>query len=66
MELYEKYEIPIRNYIEWYLQDCDNQVDELEWLINLIIDSGGKQKDELIEVIEAINQGYVPDNNNKF
>ena len=27
----------IKNYIEWYLQDCDNQVDELEYLINLII-----------------------------
>ena len=34
----------IKNYIAWYLQDCDNQVEELEWLINLVIDSGEKKK----------------------
>ena len=56
----------IKNYISWYLQDCDNQVEELEWLISLVIDGGGKQKDEIIEVLETFNQGYVTDSNNKF
>jgi len=56
----------IKNYIRWYQEDCTDTHDELEWLINLAIDSGGKQKDEMIEVLEAINQGYVPDSNNKF
>lgn len=46
----------IKNYIGWYLQDCDNQVEELEWLINLVIDSGGKEKDEIIEVLEIHNK----------
>ena len=49
-------ETKIKNYIEWYLQDCDNQVEELEWLINLVIDSGGKEKDEIIEVLEIHNK----------
>lgn len=56
----------IRNYIRWFREECSDQDDELEWLINLAIDSGGKQKDEMIEVLEVINQGYVPDSNNKF
>jgi len=46
----------IKNYIEWYLQDCDNQVEELKWLINLVIDSGGKEKDKIIEVLEIHNK----------
>ena len=42
----------ITNYIRWYLEDCNDPHDELEWLINLLIDSGGKQKDEMIQVLE--------------
>ena len=41
----------IKNYIRWYQEDCTDPHDELEWLINLVIDSGGKQKDEIIEVL---------------
>ena len=29
-----------------------DSTNELEWLINLVIDSGGKQKDEMIQVLE--------------
>mgnify|MGYP005828668205 CR=1 FL=1 len=46
----------IKNYIEWYLQDCDSQVDELEYLITLIIDSGGKEKEEIMEVLDIHSQ----------
>ena len=42
----------IKNYIDWYLYECNDQIDELEYLINLIIDSGGKEKEEIIEVLE--------------
>jgi hypothetical protein len=42
----------IKNYIYWHLYECNDQIDELEYLINLIIDSGGKEKDEIIEVLE--------------
>ena len=30
----------IKNDIEWYRVDCTEPRDELEWLINLVIDSG--------------------------
>lgn len=46
----------IKNYVDWYLYKCNDPVDELEYLINLIIDSGGKQKDEIIEVLETTNK----------
>ena len=42
----------IKNYIRWCQEDCTDPHDELEWLINLVIDSGGKQKDEMIQVLE--------------
>ena len=43
----------IKNYIRWYQEDCNDPHDELEWLINLVIDSGGKQKDEMIAKFTA-------------
>ena len=43
----------IKTYVEWFLNDCNEPVDELEYLINLIIDSGGKEKDEIIEVLQS-------------
>tara|TARA_R110002012_G_scaffold237026_3_gene410766 strand:+ start:433 stop:678 length:246 start_codon:yes stop_codon:yes gene_type:complete len=49
----------IKNYIRWYLEDCTDPHDELEWLINLVIDSGGKQKDEMIQVLEDTYRDYV-------
>jgi hypothetical protein len=42
----------IQNYIHWCLYECDDPHDELQYLINLIIDSGGKEKEEIIEVLE--------------
>ena len=49
----------IKNYIRWYQEDCTDPHDELEWLINLVIDSGGKQKDEMIQVLEDTYKDYV-------
>jgi len=46
----------IKNYIEWYLQDCDSPVNELEYLITLIIDSGGKEKEKIMEVLDIHSQ----------
>jgi len=42
----------IKNYIDWFLYECNYPKDELEYLITLIIDSGGKERDEIIEVLE--------------
>ena len=49
----------IKNYIDWYLYECNDQIDELEYLINLIIDSGGKEKEEIIEVLEMTTEHKV-------
>ena len=63
MELYEKYEIEIDNYIKWFQKDLD-QHGELKWLICLLLDS--KHKEDIIDVLKITNEGYVTDNNNKF
>tara|TARA_R100000781_G_scaffold64521_2_gene40731 strand:- start:1798 stop:2046 length:249 start_codon:yes stop_codon:yes gene_type:complete len=49
----------IKNYIDWYLYECNDQIDELEYLINLIIDSGGKEREEIIEVLEMTTEHKV-------
>ena len=41
----------IRNYIRWFREECSDQDDELEWLINLAIDGGGRTKDDMIQVL---------------
>jgi hypothetical protein len=46
----------IKNYIDWYLNECHTKHDELEYLINLIIDSGGKEKEEIIDVLDMITK----------
>ena len=64
MQLHEKYEIEIDNYIKWYRDDCADPYEELKWLIDLLLNS--KHKKDIIDVLETINEGYVTDNNNKF
>jgi hypothetical protein len=49
----------IKNYIEWYLYECNDPKDELEYLITLIIDSGGKEKDEILEVLEMMTKAII-------
>ena len=43
----------IKTYINWILNNCDDPVDELEYIINLIIDSEGKEKYEIIDVLQT-------------
>ena len=64
MEASEKYEIQIENYITWLIELSPNQSEELRWLIDLLLNS--KHKKDMIDILETINQGYVPDSNNKF
>ena len=49
----------IKNYIRWFREECSDQDDELEWLINLAIDSGGRTKDDMIQVLEDTYRDYV-------
>lgn len=52
----------IKNYIDWYLYECNEPRDELEYLITLIIDSGGKEKREILEVLELIARAMIKNN----
>ena len=49
----------IKNYIRWFREECSDQNDELEWLINLAIDSGGRTKDDMIQVLKDTYKDYV-------
>ena len=64
MELHEKYEIEIDNYIKWFTEKNSDQYGELKWLIDLLLNS--KHKEDIIDVLKTTNEGYVPDSNNKF
>tara|TARA_R100000742_G_C4268614_1_gene86997 strand:- start:476 stop:691 length:216 start_codon:yes stop_codon:yes gene_type:complete len=52
----------IKNYIDWFLYECTDPQDELEYLITLIIDSGGKEKREILEVLELIARAMIKNN----
>ena len=45
--------------IRWFREECSDQNDELERLINLAIDSGGRTKDDMIQVLEDTYKDYV-------
>ena len=64
MELHEKYEIEIDNYIKWFKEENSDQYGELKWLIDLLLNS--KHKKDIIDVLKTTNDGYIRDNNNKF
>jgi hypothetical protein len=64
MEASEKYEVQIENYITWLIELSPNQSEELRWLIDLLLNS--KHKKDIIDILETITQGYVPDSNNKI
>ena len=44
----------INNYSNWLLTECDNPVDEIEYLVNSLIDSKDTKSD-ILEVLEIIN-----------
>ena len=48
----------IKTYIKWYREECADPYDELEWLINLAIDSGGRAKEDMIQVLNDTNEHY--------
>tara|TARA_R100000995_G_C3471450_1_gene118539 strand:+ start:1150 stop:1350 length:201 start_codon:yes stop_codon:yes gene_type:complete len=48
----------IRNYMRWFREECSDQGDELEWLINLVIDSGGRAKEDMIQVLNDTYEQY--------
>ncbi len=54
----------IDNYIEWFRTDNSDPHGELEWLIDLLLNS--KHKKDIIDVLKTTNDGYIRDNNNKF
>ena len=41
----------IDTYYNWFMDECSNPYDELEWLINCALSS--KEKDNVIEALET-------------
>jgi len=52
MELYEKYEIEIDNYIKWFKEENSDQYGELKWLIYLLLNS--KHKGIIINILKEL------------
>jgi hypothetical protein len=52
MELYEKYEIEIDNYIKWFKEENSDQYGELKWLIYLLLNS--KHKGKIINILKEL------------
>ena len=61
MKLHEKYEMEIDNYIEWFRNECCDPHGELEWIIDLLLNS--RHKEDIIDVLKTTNEGYVGDTN---
>ena len=56
----------IKHYANWVMSDCCCPIDEIEWLVNEIIDSGGEQKNNIIEVLKSIQDMYGDKYKNEY
>ena len=45
----------IKTYSHWLINECNDPLDEIEYLVNLILDDTRNRKKEILEVLE-INQ----------
>ena len=43
------------NYYRWYTEECCDQFEELEWLINCAL-SSPKEKDNIMEVLKKVTE----------
>jgi|TARA_R100000479_G_scaffold91940_1_gene45353 hypothetical protein len=46
----------IDTYYNWFMDECSNPYDELEWLINCALES--KEKDNVIEALETTHKHF--------
>ena len=52
----------IDTYYNWFMDECSNPYDELEWLINCALES--KEKDNVIEALETTCKHYKDETGN--
>ena len=52
----------IDTYYNWFMDECSNPYDELEWLINCALKS--KEKDNVIEALETTCKHYKDERGN--
>ncbi len=60
MELHEKYEIEIDNYIKWFKEENSDQYGELKWLIDLLLNS--EHKEDMEQVLNDTYEQYKSNN----
>lgn len=52
----------IDTYYNWFMDECSNPYDELEWLINCALES--KERDNVIEALETTCKHYKDETGN--
>ena len=48
----------INTYVDWFFDECNDPRDELRYLMQLILDSEGKAKEDLLDVLSYYTMSY--------
>ena len=51
-------ETKINTYVDWFFDECGDPRDELRYLMQLILDSEGKAKEDLLDVLSYYTMSY--------
>ncbi len=51
-------ETKINTYVDWFFDECGDPKDELRYLMQLILDSEGKAKEDLLDVLSYYTISY--------
>tara|TARA_R100001510_G_C7623086_1_gene183552 strand:- start:5 stop:205 length:201 start_codon:yes stop_codon:yes gene_type:complete len=51
-------ETKIDTYVDWFFDECNDPRDELIYLMKLILDSEGKAKEDLLDVLSYYTMKY--------
>jgi uncharacterized protein (DUF3820 family) len=51
-------ETKINTYVDWFFDECNDPKDELRYLMQLILDSEGKGKEDLLDVLAYYTMSY--------
>ena len=51
-------ETKINTYVDWFFDECGDPRDELRYLMKLILDSEGKAKEDLLDILSYYTMKY--------
>ena len=51
-------ETKINTYVDWFFDECNDPKDELRYLIKLILDTDGKAKEDLLDILSYYTMSY--------